>query len=300
MMQLNQEEPVSVELIPGIGIGFSPSQGWVSLVDYPLLILVGLTGVGKSTVSASLFDLGLDFTLLPNRRTLTDQFIIPTIMKMEEVNEVKSSCRVARFYYTHRYKQIFPAGMVHVLSQLQIDPSQVRFPMIFDGLRGKDEVNYALKILPKAKFVLLEAPEYVRLQRLLIRNDSFDKVAQSIQISHDYGVKNNSNFADLGIPEASDLFSSAETTAILTQVQQGLYSVSTLRDRLMIMIEERRSYDPLTTKAALEKLAPEINLVIDTTDFSPEQIAKKIIHFLSCMGVDIANNSLLTNSKICL
>jgi len=68
--------------------------------------------------------------------------------------------------------------------------------------------------------------------------------------------------------------------AILAQVEQGLYSSSALRDRLKIMIEERKSYDPVSTKATLKKLAPERNLVIDTTYNSPEQIAKKVKHFL--------------------
>lgn len=286
MHQLDQEQPVQtgsvelVELVPGIGIGFSTSQGWRPLVEHPLLIWVGLTGVGKSTVNDSLCDLGLAFTLLPNRRALTDQFIIPTIMKMDEVEEAKPSCRLARFYYTHRYKQLFPGGMVHVLSQLQIHPLQVRFPIIFDGLRGKDEIKYAVEILPKAKFVLLEASEYVRLQRLLMRNDSFDHVAKPMKIIHDHEVRKNNNFADLEIPEVSELFSSEETAAILAQVEQGLYSPSALRDRLKIMIEERKSYDPFSTKATLKKLAPERNLVIDTTYNSPEQIAKKVKHFL--------------------
>lgn len=285
MQQSDQEQPVktvSIELVPGIGIGFSASQGWRPLVKHHLLIWLGLTGVGKSTVNARLSDLGLDFTLLPNRRALTDQFIIPTIMKMDEVDEPKPSCRVARFYYTHRYRQLFPGGIVHVLSQLQIHPLRVRFPLIFDGLRGKDEIKYAIEILPKAKFVLLEASEYVRLQRLLTRNDSFDHVAKPMEIIHDHEVRKN--FADLEIPEASELFSSEETAAILAQIEQGLYSPSALRDRLKIMIEERKNYDPVSTKATLKKLAPERNLVIDTTYNSPEQIAKKVKHFLKLYG----------------
>ncbi|MBO3461659.1 AAA family ATPase [Aetokthonos hydrillicola Thurmond2011] len=279
-MQLNQEELTCVEMVPGIGIGFSASQGWLPLRDHPLLILVGLTGVGKSTVTSCLSREGLDFYLLPNRRTLTDRFIIPTIIKMEQAQEAYPFCRVARFYYTSRYKQLFPAGMVHVLSQLQFHSLEVRFPLIFDGLRGEDEISYATKILPKAQFVLLEAPEYVRLQRLLVRNDSFDRVTKSMQAGHDIKVNLTNSFADLGVPEASNIFSSEQTAEIFAEVRQGVYSVSALRDRLMILVEEGRSYNPSATRTALQKLAPERTLVIDTTTHSPEQIAQKIMQFI--------------------
>jgi Mrp family chromosome partitioning ATPase len=65
-MQFFEEEPALVALAPRIGIGFSVSQGWLPLVDHPLLILVGLTGVGKSTVTVALSHAGVDFSLLPN------------------------------------------------------------------------------------------------------------------------------------------------------------------------------------------------------------------------------------------
>lgn len=274
-----KDELASVELAPGIGIGFSVSQGWFPLVERPFLILVGLTGVGKSTVTAALSHAGLEFSLLPNRRTLTDRFIIPTIVKMDEKGG-NPSCRLSRLYYTRRYKQLFPAGMVHILSQLQIAPLEIHFPLIFDGLRGENEVTYATKMLPLAQFVFLDAPEYVRLQRLLIRNDSFDRVAKSSQAGQHPEVSQSRSFADLGVPEASVFFSDRETAEILERVRQGVYSVSAVRDRLKIVVEERRSYDPSATRAALEKLASDRTLVIDTTRYSPELIARKVVQFL--------------------
>jgi hypothetical protein len=81
------------------------------------------------------------------------------------------------------------------------------------------------------------------------------------------------------VPEASALFSDEETAEILNRVRQGLYSVSAVRDRLKIVVEERRSYDPSATRVVLEKLAPDRTLVIDTTRYSPELIARKVMQF---------------------
>ena len=49
---------------------------------------------------------------------------------------------------------------------------------IFDGLRGADEVAFALKALPLARFAVLNAPDVVRVERLLQRQDAFDQVSR--------------------------------------------------------------------------------------------------------------------------
>ena len=61
-------------------VAFIPCQEevplrFLPLTEFLLVILVGLTGVGKSTVIASL-RAKLSFTLLPNRREITDEVII--------------------------------------------------------------------------------------------------------------------------------------------------------------------------------------------------------------------------------
>lgn len=280
MTQLMSTEPAA-QLTPGLGMGLSRSEGWLPLMEQPLLILVGVTGVGKSTVTQALAQAGLAFSLLANRRALTDLFIIPTIVRMDaQGGRGNPSCRVERFYYTRRYKELFPAGMVHVLSQLQIHPLQVRSPIIFDGLRGAQEVKYAVKLLPQARFIVLEAPDYIRLQRLLIRNDAFDRVAQSHSSSPGSQGQHSQGLTELDVPEARPLFSSDEIAEMLADVEQGLYSLSDLRDRLKIVAEERRHYDPDATRSTLEALAPDRTLAIDTTRDGPEQTAQTIVQFL--------------------
>ncbi len=279
-MTLSFSQEPAPEFTPDLGLSLSGAEGWLPLIEQPLLILVGVTGVGKSTVTAALAQAGLVMSHLANRRVLTDLFIIPTIVRLEarEDRSGNPSCRVKRFYYTRRYKELFPAGMVHVLSQLQVNPRQVPPPFLFDGLRGEQEVQHAVQLLPQARFIVLEAPDYVRLQRLLIRQDAFDRVAPYCTLIQS---KENQcqSFAELGVPEAAELFSSDELTEMLSNVEQGLYSLSYLRDRLKIVIEERRHYDPDATRLTLERLAPDRTLAIDTTCYSPEAIARKVIQF---------------------
>jgi len=277
MMQLNQNQTESIELIPGIGFGFSAVDVWLPLVEQPLLILVGLTGVGKSTLVKALSDTQLNFTLLPNRRTLTDRFIIPTVRQIDGVvTDDDLTCRVTRFSYTRRYKQLFPEGMVYVLSQLQINPERLCFPLLFDGLRGKLEVKYASELLPNSQFIVLEAPNSVRLERLLTRQDSFDRIGQSSPIACNNDTQKISSLAELGLPEAVNFFSPEETTRILTQINQGDYSIAEVRDRLKIIVEEQKNYDPLAARSVLELLPTHRTLFIDTTLNSPESIAQKI------------------------
>ncbi|MFO7680283.1 MAG: hypothetical protein R6X34_09555 [Chloroflexota bacterium] len=87
----------------------------------PLLVLVGLTGTGKSTTVNALRNQGFPFRLLPNRRELTDQLIIPHMQELagEPITPVPD--RTERFTYTRRYRELFPGGMAQALEQLTID-----------------------------------------------------------------------------------------------------------------------------------------------------------------------------------
>ncbi|NEN99258.1 MAG: AAA family ATPase [Moorea sp. SIO3I7] len=284
-MPLNQKQTESIESIElssGIRYGLSAVDGWLPLVEQPLFILVGLTGVGKSTLINALSDTELNFTLFPNRRTLTDKFIIPTVMQIDGAEkEDDITCRVTRFSYTRRYKQLFPEGIVHILSKLQINPSQVCFPLLFDGLRGKQEVKYAIKILPKAQFLVLEAPNYVRLERLLTRRDLFDRITQSSPIQYNYNENKISSFSELGIPQDTHLFAHEQTQEILAKVNKGYFSINDLRDCLKIIVAEKCNYNPYETRSILEDLAPSRTLFINTTSYAPHLIAQEVQCFLS-------------------
>lgn len=150
----------------------APSQ-FRPLADFPFVILAGLTGVGKSTVIASLQQ-KLDFTLLPTRRNITDEIIIKSLQQKDGYPPTPVTDRVERFEYTARYRARCPGGMAHALSRLAVDPAAAGTLLLFDGLRGLNEVQHAATHFSHAHFIVLDAPDTVRLARLLKRADTFD------------------------------------------------------------------------------------------------------------------------------
>jgi hypothetical protein len=268
----------------------SAVQQKLSVATQPLLVLVGVTGTGKSTTLNALMESDLNFTLLSDRRTLTDQFIIPTVAQWDGTPE-QTFCRLERLKCTRRYRERFPGGMAHVLTQLQVAPSLTNALLIFDGLRGENEVRYAAKALPQALFVILEAGDRDRLLRLLQRNDTFDRTATATIESK---TNTLTSFAALGLPEASHLFSPVEEREILTLARQGLFSATELLDKLKIVVAERRNYDPDATRHALLAIAPERTLALDTTLHSPQHIAREIVAFCQRKASAIAMEELLS------
>ncbi len=267
------------ELAPGIAVGAPVPPAWRALIKHPLLIIVGVTGVGKSTTLEKLAKTGLDYTLLPNRRVLTDQLLIAYMQALDQQPIQPVTDRKLRFDYTRRFREQFAGGMSHALTHLWIDPTQSRAHLLFDGLRGVDEVMHAIQALPQARFVVLHAPDVVRVQRLLGRNDTFDQMA--VTPAANASANELASFAALGIPEAATLFTSEEEQKLLTLLQAGGVSADDLRAKLQIVVEERRNYDPTAAIAVLQANAPERTLVIDTTQNTPSQVTRALVTFMA-------------------
>ena len=264
------------QLARGIGVGWPVPEGWQPIATFPLLIIVGQTGVGKSTTTAALAAQGLTFTLLPNRRTLTDKIIISRMLKVEQ-QSIKYLNRIERFNYARRYREQFPGGMAHILTQLQVKSAQVKSLLVFDGLRGENEVRYAANALAKATFVVLNATEWVRFQRLLNRRESFDNITK-LEAKDEVIVAEGLRSLDaLGVPEAAQFFTQAQEQQLLRLIERGLFTAVDVCDKLKILVEERRNYNPVATLSALQEIARERTLVIDTTKLTPKEIAQKII-----------------------
>ncbi|MEZ4612913.1 MAG: hypothetical protein R2838_22165 [Caldilineaceae bacterium] len=178
-----------------VDAGGAVPNGWRPLTDLPLVILVGVTGVGKSTTIAALAVHAPDLHVLPDRRTLTDALIIAHVQQADGAPPAPVTDRAARFAYTRRYRTHFPGGMAHAVAQLRVAP-HVTGPLLFDGLRGADEVHEAVTRFPHAVFVVLDAPDAVRVQRLLGRGDAFDQIQSRTGHAGD-------DWTALGVPEAA-------------------------------------------------------------------------------------------------
>lgn len=265
------------QLDEATAIGAPAPDGWTPVAARPLLVLVGVTGAGKSTTLAALAAAGLPFRLLPDRRHLTDRLMIPEMLAAAGETVAPVQDRARRFALTRAYRERYPGGMGHALAQLLVreelpgarGEASTNF-LLFDGLRGENEVDCAAQALPLARFFMLDAPDAVRVARLMGRNDPFDQLAANVQPAEHAAL----SLADLGVPDAAGLFSPAEEAVLLGLARQA---PDDLRRSLAIVVEERRSYDPAATRTALLAAAPERALVIDTAAHDPAAVAQQIL-----------------------
>lgn len=251
------------------GLSAEKQAGWIPLSETNCLILVGVTGVGKSTTVDALAQAGLSFSLLPNRRTLTDHFMIRFLQEQAGEPVVPVRDRADRFDYTRRYREQFAGGMGHTIGTLLIDPKEITTDwLIFDGLRGQNEVQHAAKILPNAKFLILEAPDTVRVQRLLGRNDTFDQISQSAP-------------GGTSLAQFSRLFGDDGVSQLEALVNSGQVELDTLMSKIAIVQKERENYDPFMAKMALRHDAPERTICVDTSQLSAEEAATHTLEKLN-------------------
>ncbi len=246
-----------------------PTHDWHTLSDNPLLILVGLTGVGKTTTVNAMRDIGVRFRLLPNRRALTDALMIAEMQRRDGDPVVPVHDRGMRFAYTRRYREQHAGGMAHVMAQLWTNLDE---PLLFDGLRGVNEIQAAIELFPNARFLVLTAPNGERVLRLIERRDVFDQApaASSLQTLEETSDSIASEIRD----EMSGVIEEAFVTEILGLVEAGAIDVGELRGKLKIVSAESQNYDPVGTLNTLLALAPERTLVGDTVAFSAEKIAQ--------------------------
>jgi hypothetical protein len=110
------------------------------------------------------------------------------------------------------------------------------WPLLFDGLRGADEVRYALEHLPHTYFVVLEARDLTRLSRLLGRGDAFDRV-------------------QIDSSDLATLHALAQGVLSEAELQEALgwnVPIQELMAKLKIVAEERKNYDPVGARRVLE------------------------------------------------
>ena len=241
------------------------------LGEFELIILVGLTGVGKSTIVEHLQQ-AVDFTLLPNRREITDALMITALQMEDGETPYPVDDRIKRFEYTARYRGKYPGGMAHALSRLVVRTTLAESLLLFDGLRGLNEVRHAAVYLPKSRFVVLDAPDMVRLNRLLKRADSFDT-------THiDMSLADKNLIADMkAIPHLEAIFSEEQQMQIAGSTRKAGYSVDEVVQKLSIIVEERRNYDSNAAIVYLGDALPSQQvLVVDTAAVSAVEAAERV------------------------
>jgi len=229
------------------GFAFAPGPGMVPATSARLLIVVGLTGVGKSS-----FAKALGWPLLPNRRWLVDNHVLPQLGA-----GASSLDREQRFRLTARWREEHPGGLAEALAAAYVRPV---WPLVFDGLRGEAEVAYARDRFPRTRFVVLEAPAMVRLRRLLGRADAFDRVG---------GAVAGRQLQEL----AAGVLSKSELEELAS-----VYPSAQLAEKLAIIAVEQENYHPDGPRRALAGCSRA--LFIDTTKASPEEAAARVREWL--------------------
>lgn len=232
-----------------------------------LLFLVGLSGVGKSTAVTALQSGGVPLTLLPNRRTLTDALIIPEVQRAAGQPVRAVTDRVTRFELTRRYREAHPGGMVHALSlYLQTARPSETDTLVFDNLRGLEEVRAGVNVFPDARFVLLDAPPLVRASRLVERRDGFDQVpiTSSREIPFDEQLRSLEGF-----DEVFDAFD-------LALELQGKPKDDVLK-AVHIILSEARNYDSVAAAAYLRVVkSAQSFLHLNTFKMSVDEVRARI------------------------
>ena len=247
------------------------------LTELALTIMIGLTGVGKTTVLRLLVDNGFPLTILPNRREITDKIIIASLQDKDGQTSHPVTDRLARFEYTARYRAKYAGGMAHALSRLALNPTNVTNHLIFDGLRGLNEVEYAAVYFPQARFVVLDAPDLIRLNRLLNRADAFDMATVPAMSISDNFVSALNKISHI---EAS--FAPDQLRQIVALADNGLASADEVLKKVSIIVKERHNYDSHAARTYLTRtLPPGQVLVIDTATQPIQTVTERIERWLS-------------------
>jgi len=240
------------------------------MAELSIIFIVGLTGVGKST---TLETLEADFTLLPNRRSLADEIIIPEMLRElgRKVEPIKD--RVERFNLTGCYREKYEGGMVHALSRyLKQNDVERDGDYVFDNIRGLDECRAAVEVFPRAHFIFLDAPPRVRLERMVGRADAFDR-ASATPLENTVFIDNL--LAVEGLTDVFDAYELAQLEATTHLSDEAILNGAT------IIVAEQRNYSSGEAKAFLETtVLKEQLLYLDTSHLSIERVRQMIMDWL--------------------
>jgi len=243
-----------------------------------LLVMVGLTGSGKTATVGALARSGAVHAVLPDRRALTDHVILPA-MTGDPAHRVTD--RIERFRLTAAFRERHPGGMGEVLTHLSVDTGAGW--MVFDGVRGAAEVSAAVD-LPDAFFAALEAAPEVRIARISLRGDPFDQAALDEEAPPPAAVGAPGIVEVLEAQGALDLLDRdrmARLAGILSDAGADPVAVGTATS---IVVEESRHYDPAAALAVLRARAAARTIVVDTARDGVDDVVRRIAERLPPPG----------------
>lgn len=254
-------------------------QPGAAIADRPMLVMVGLTGSGKTTTVGCLADLPPGAAVLPDRRELTDAIIIPAITG--SCNPVHD--RRERFEATAAFRDQHPGGMAEILAGLRCHVSLPEGLLVFDGLRGTAEISYAVEHLPRADFAALRVGPAIRLLRLCGRADSFDRMALGDLGTDQSSIPPNDRMeirTTLIKQGFVSLARDEELERVVDRLSAGRLPLDVIARNAAIVVEESRYYDLDDTLAALDQLARDRTIVVDAENSNPEAVAAAIARYL--------------------
>lgn len=158
-----------------------PEAGFSPLSQQRLLMVVGFTGTGKSTMLNALAGLReqgqIDYRDdIPSRREIADLVLLPAaqVWSGQPITPVKD--RADRFRLTRIFSQhIEPGGFSAVYRWLYYR-DDLHLPLVSEGVRGQQEIAHVLQHSPNWRIFELWVDPITRLQRLSHRADAFDSV----------------------------------------------------------------------------------------------------------------------------
>lgn len=150
--------------------------GCHSLGEHAVLMLVALTGAGKSTTLDHLRRRFSDFGagVIPSRREVADWIAIPLAQHWVGEPLAPQPDRVKRFALTKRFAERVEGGMATAFSWLNLADDYDR-PILSEGIRGENEIRYASAHFSRWRIVELALDPVTRLRRLSQRRDDFDR-----------------------------------------------------------------------------------------------------------------------------
>ena len=158
--------------------------GYHSLAQHEIVMLVALTGSGKTTTLSALRQMldGAGMDVIPARREIADCIAIPAVQTWRGQPMRHISDRVERFQQTKAFAERVPGGMAAAFSWLQLSNS-IDGPLITEGIRGSREINHALRHFPRWTIIELSLHPLTRLRRLSARKERFDRAEGAADLS---------------------------------------------------------------------------------------------------------------------